>query len=333
MKNNVKKVFVSVLGASLIAASNSLAVNAVQENEKMINVDLRIEGIENCIYCGNLTYVSDSETAVLEQFLRYADESEESFDITWSGSEYGAYINAVNGVNYAVFNAWDVWMYRVNGISPSEGVSEYKIKDGDEIVVYYGYMDENTFVQYPKMHFNAAKNVIEFTSMDTSYDAEWNPVVTQNPVAGLTVEIKNGDSSFTAVTDEKGIVDMSLYSDKISELGMNAGKYKVAYHKENENGAPMVLRSAPNAEITFGYTFGDVNFDGKIDSDDASTILSIYAKNATSQDTDIDRTILLAANVNEDASVDSDDASIVLSYYAYRAVGGTDNIEDYLRSR
>ncbi|MBR6996590.1 MAG: leucine-rich repeat protein [Ruminococcus sp.] len=76
---------------------------------------------------------------------------------------------------------------------------------------------------------------------------------------------------------------------------------------------------------------GDTNGDGKVDSVDASSILSKYAKNMTGEGAAISDIIDYAVDdVNGDGVIDPADASSILSYYAYTASGGDDSIGTFL---
>lgn len=78
------------------------------------------------------------------------------------------------------------------------------------------------------------------------------------------------------------------------------------------------------------YRLGDPNNDTKIDSKDATFVLSAYAALATGDDiTDVER---MASDVNGDSKVDSRDASDILAYYSYRSTGGKDGIVTFLES-
>ncbi len=66
--------------------------------------------------------------------------------------------------------------------------------------------------------------------------------------------------------------------------------------------------------------FGDASGDGKVDAVDASIILTIYAKNSTSNSIKLTNNQKKAYDVNEDGKVDAIDASYILSYYVYISV-------------
>ncbi len=59
------------------------------------------------------------------------------------------------------------------------------------------------------------------------------------------------------------------------------------------------------------FTYGDVNFDGAVDSADATLVLQHYANLIV-----LDSLALLPANVNADSNIDSADATLILQKYA-----------------
>ena len=94
----------------------------------------------------------------------------------------------------------------------------------------------------------------------------------------------------------------------------------------------------PVAEYAFnandgqkGYSLGDVNGDGHIDSADASDVLNGYANLVIYGVSRMSAAAELAADINTDKAVDSTDASAILEYYGYTSTGGELSIEDYVK--
>lgn len=78
---------------------------------------------------------------------------------------------------------------------------------------------------------------------------------------------------------------------------------------------------------------GDVNFDGAVNSVDASLVLAEYAAISTNGTLKFDEKANKAADVNKDEVIDSSDASLVLAYYAYTSTGGTEtDMEKWIES-
>ncbi len=75
---------------------------------------------------------------------------------------------------------------------------------------------------------------------------------------------------------------------------------------------------------------GDVDFNGAIDSLDASEILTYYAAVATNGEENLNRVQTDCSDVNADGAIDALDASEVLTYYSYTATGGNMSFDEYL---
>ena len=76
---------------------------------------------------------------------------------------------------------------------------------------------------------------------------------------------------------------------------------------------------------------GDVNFDDRVDSSDASLILAEYASQSTSQGTTFtDPQQKINADVNGNGVVDAIDASVTLAFYDFLSSGGSGRMEDWL---
>ena len=79
------------------------------------------------------------------------------------------------------------------------------------------------------------------------------------------------------------------------------------------------------------YMLGDVNFDGTVDSSDASDVLMEYAITSTGGAPAFTALQKLVANVNFDLTIDSADASDILVYYAYTSTGGSMSSNDFFK--
>ena len=79
------------------------------------------------------------------------------------------------------------------------------------------------------------------------------------------------------------------------------------------------------------YMLRDVNFDGTVDSSDASDVLMEYAITSTGGAPAFTALQKLVANVNFDLTIDSADASDILVYYAYTSTGGSMSSNDFFK--
>ena len=105
--------------------------------------------------------------------------------------------------------------------------------------------------------------------------------------------------------------DVEIYGKK----GTEAERYA------KDNGIPF-------NEFDFGY--GDMNSDGKVDSVDASAVLTEYSRRSTKDGkSKFSKTDDVKADVNDDLIVDAVDASLILSYYSHASSGDMRTPEEY----
>lgn len=97
-------------------------------------------------------------------------------------------------------------------------------------------------------------------------------------------------------------------SDAAYPMTMTSGTYYVYLVGDGKE----FLASAPAASFTYeaGYTLGDVNGDGSVDTSDALLALRIYV--GTYSATDVQRK---AADVSKDGVIDTTDALLMLRFY------------------
>lgn len=213
-----------------------LSVSAFAADAK---VKVRIEGIDKCLFYGDVT-VAEGKTVY--DVLLEADKNDDTLNVTSYSSEYGAYVSAINGITAGTYTEkeWDGWSYKVNGTDPGVGVDACTVKNGDSIVMYYG-DPWNTGMQYPVAKTDKlSEGKIYFTSMDTVYDANWNPSVEE---CAVTDYILIWDGTKIA-PDENGVCTLE-------ENKLTAGKHSVQIEKyDSKTGLPTVLRFAPDFTVT-----------------------------------------------------------------------------------
>lgn len=215
------------------------AVPAWAETESSINIKLRIEGISQNLYYGEVA-IPSTEALTVAQALEYVDKSSDNLTIT--GLSEG-YITDINGDTAGKFGGWDGWLYEVNGIAPTVGVGEYTLSEGDSVLLYYSDLYGAGF-QFPKADVTKIdEGIIRFTSTDTTYDESFNPIVAENPVTEATVLFDS--SSYT--TDENGQI-------KLEAKDLTAGDHILQISKSTDAGLPLVLRLEPGYTVTVTKT-------------------------------------------------------------------------------
>ena len=244
----------------------------VPEKPNTMTVKLRIEGINENHFYGDVTVPYTSDNLTVQDLIIYADNNSNAIAVAGATGS-SPYITNINGDTAGAFGGWDGWLYTVNGVEPTVGVNGYNLSDGDSVILYFG-DPYGVGMQYPIIDTTGIESgVIRFISNDTTYDGDWNPIVTANPVIGMTVVI--GNVTFT--TDEEGKI---VFDNEI----LPAGKYSISIDKKAGNGVPLVLRFAPDADIDIPelpeapIIPGDMDGDGEITVGDALAVLRIAAK-------------------------------------------------------
>ena len=209
-----------------------------------ITVKLRVEGIDSCLYYGDVTVKSGS-TAY--DVLKAADDASSDLTVTAYDSTYGKYVAKINGISAGSYTekAWDGWLYRVNGTEPEVGIDSFTVSKGDSVVVYYG-DPYNTGMQYPIVKTDKLSDgKLYFTSLDTVYDENWNAETKEVPITGYTLIWGWGDGQTMELTpDENGICT-------IPDVVLTDGEHSVQIVKtDSATGLPTVLRFAPDFTVT-----------------------------------------------------------------------------------
>ncbi len=204
------------LGACVLMLAMLLVSVLPARAAEGLRVSVRIEGVSRTYYSGDVTLEADG--SAMQAVVAAANAA----SITLTGADSG-YISAVADEKAGAFGGWDGWMYRVNGKDQTVGLGDYKLADGDAVVLFYGGYP----TQFPKMSLEGT--VLTFVSDDLAFDADYNATPVIAPIVGATVTV--GDKTF--VTDEKGQVDIAELAD---------GTYPVQIEKKDASGAPVVVR-------------------------------------------------------------------------------------------
>ena len=122
----MKKMIVCLTALLLVLPMLATAVTAADD----WTVSVRIVGLGEDIYNAE---VSVAEGASAGDALAAV----EGVEIVGLDS----YITEVDGIAAGMFGGWDGWNYRVNGKSPSVGINDYALADGDAVLLYYGMFD------------------------------------------------------------------------------------------------------------------------------------------------------------------------------------------------
>jgi len=233
MKKQNKKCITFIITCVVLATLISCLSSGAYADGKA-SVSLRIEGDTSCIYYSAEEIVPGSS---LKSLLTSVNEKAA---LGMVGLETD-YITSVKGISSAKYGGWDGWLYLINGTVPSESISDCKLNEGDEIVLFFGDPYGVGF-QFPEIEIT--DDGISFYSMDTEYDASFNPIVKKKSVVSASVSIFDANGKeHKYITDENGRInaDASL---------LKAGTYSYSIEKYAANGLPLVLRSEAGASYT-----------------------------------------------------------------------------------
>ena len=205
-----------------------------------IKVNVRIEGINDKLFYGNVTVPSG---ATVLDAIKQADSVSSKIKVTVKNGAYGAYVTAVNSEKEKTFGGYDGWNYRVNGVDPSVSMDKYKVKSGAKIILYYG-DPYGKGMQYPVADTSMlAAGYLSFKSTDTVYRADGTIKTTESVITGYILEWGLGNGATVDLyPDENGLV----YIDK--EF-LTKGEHSVQIIKTDDSGMPLVLRFAPDYMI------------------------------------------------------------------------------------
>ncbi|MGN1442363.1 MAG: DUF4430 domain-containing protein [Acutalibacteraceae bacterium] len=213
-----------------------------------IKVNVRIEGITDKLFYGNVTVPSG---ATVLDAIKQADSVSTKIKVTITNGAYGAYVTAVNSEKEKTFGGYDGWNYRVNGVDPSVSMDKYTVKSGAKIVLYYG-DPYGKGMQYPVADTSMlAAGYLSFKSTDTVYNADGTTKTTENIVKDYILEWGLGNGATVDLyPDENGRV-------LIDKEFLTKGEHSVQIIKTDNSGMPLVLRFAPDYTIDVTEVAGD----------------------------------------------------------------------------
>ena len=213
-----------------------------------IKVNVRIEGINDKLFYGNVTVPAGS--SVLDA-IKKADSVSDKIKVTVVNGPYGAYVTAVNNEKEKTFGGYDGWNYRVNGVDPSVSMDQYTVKSGAKIILYYG-DPYGKGMQYPVADTSMlAAGYISFTSTNMVYHDDGTTSRVERIMTDYILEwgLGNG-ASVDLYPDENGLVF-------IEKEFLTKGEHSVQIIKTDDSGMPLVLRLAPDYTINVTNTVGD----------------------------------------------------------------------------
>ncbi len=260
MKNNAKKALALAL---ILILCLSVSAFAAEDS----SFSLRIEGSALTLFAGEAEIAGDgsvwsSVQAVLE---------ENGISYSASESSYGGiYVSSIGDDYASKYGSWSGWMFTVNGISPSVGMSDYTVSAGDEVLLYFcAYTDSNVADTYvPEItlspSFPKAGDDLTITVKKTVgyYDESWNYITSTVAAEGAEVTFDSvvytvgADGSVTIPSLAAGIHSYSVTQETDTyEKLVRTGKLTLA---ASDTSLPVYVE-AVETETGFTVTFVPVS--------------------------------------------------------------------------
>jgi len=139
---------------------------------------LRVEGAEATLLDESFGYqiLSDDAPTVEDVVAKALDEKEISY------TNAGGYLSEIAGETAGSFGGFDGWLYRVNGESQAAGIADTAVKEGDDILFYYGEMAPGTLYPEtgtsPDLVYDGDEITFSVSATYDVYDDEWQFVAT-----------------------------------------------------------------------------------------------------------------------------------------------------------
>lgn len=191
-------------------------------------VSVRVEGLtENIIHYSAVDVTGDGT-----RFLTVYDAVTQA--LTAKGIDYVAnngYISSIGGQKAGAGGGWDGWCYLLNGVTAG-GMASKSIKNGDDILVYYGYSP------------GYGTDRVSLSSALTNGILTLTVTKQTTPVSGVTV---HWDGTDLGTTNESG--QIIVPADKAV-----VGAHTVQISMVDEKNIPTIIRFAPNTKVTISTT-------------------------------------------------------------------------------
>lgn len=209
-----------------------------------ITISLRIEGVDECLYFNEAIALPEQSSVI--DLIGIVNEIEPSLEIKVVESTYGNYVSQIGELVEFGYGGYSGWLFIKNGVSGVDSIAETFLADGDVIVFYYADPFGGPGFQFPQADVSKlfSDGIICFTSEDTDYDEDWNPVTSINPVAGAAVDL-NGKQY---ITDENGMIHPD------DTTGLSGVSTLQIERFDEESGVPTVLRYAPDHLIYIPFS-------------------------------------------------------------------------------
>lgn len=270
-----------ILSMFLLISILTISLFCFAEEVSSKEIVVRVEGKETTHFNESVEW-NGSDDALT--FLKTAIGED---NITGSEGQYGFMIESLfgesgeSGDGYTT--SFGLYVDKGEGLnSSSVGISSLTLDDVESLVLHSKATDsfyaDLTFL--PRLEMDG--QVLKVKKEVTSYDENWNPVITEEPFSGAIVQIDGGETTNTtgaAISIELNDFDKKGYiSDSNGEINlshMERGSFKASVKKDGEN-YPILIRSEINLEKGSDYSS---DYSNVIDAvDDINEYINLESK-------------------------------------------------------
>lgn len=197
-------------------------------------------------------YLAVKKGVTNEDMSKYIIASESSYG--------GLYVTGLNtdgksdgaaGVDFSVS-----WMYTVNDIEASVGMSQYALKDKDSVNIYglwYSADNETLYSVFDKQSYETTEKTaltVSLTGKGTNYDENWNPTPYTKPIADATILAAEYKDENSAASETNAVLKAVTDNNGKSTLTFTkAGKYVISAYRKASDGIHYDI-SRPYAIVT-----------------------------------------------------------------------------------
>ena len=223
-------------------------VNVLDELTATVNV--RIEGKNDTVWCGDVTFsssvltTSDGSIHYLNEptALGALDEADKlgGFGYVLENSVYGLYVPEINSEPPI---DWDGWMYRVDYTSPGVGASDYTLYGGEDVLWYFGAWTA------PPLAIELDKTVVMMSETFVATVTAYNDSATQFEAVNASEVYVDG--TFYGLTGPDGTLTMSLAT--AGDYQIHADKGTWADYTRSDK---VDLAVTPPFTATYDFTTG-----------------------------------------------------------------------------
>lgn len=196
-------------------------------------VTVSIEGMDGNLFYGDIPLEGDNSVLTVAEAAFAAAGVEYETSVSPYG---GSYITQAAGLREGAFGGYEGWLYYVDGISPPVSMSLHILQGGEHVVFIY--TDFEVLVPIVETARDDKGVSVKITADVTTYDENWNAVVTRQPVAGAQVTV----DGTAYVTDEQGVV-------LLNEADSAKEQVSFAVEKKNALGLPALVPPAPDFKL------------------------------------------------------------------------------------